>query len=75
MTAQGLTVADGQTYPLHPSTMAYEYVQAHPGRGLCIEVRRDLLADPFEPFAQMRISPEKVDRLAVPLAAALRRWW
>ena len=75
MAAQGLTVADGQTYPLHPSTMAYEYVQAHPGRGLCIEVRRDLLADPFEPFAQMRISPEKVDRLAVPLAAALRRWW
>ena len=75
MAAQGLTVADGKTYPLHPSTMAYEYVQAHPGRGLCIEVRRDLLADPFEPFAQMRISPEKVDRLAVPLAAALRRWW
>jgi predicted N-formylglutamate amidohydrolase len=75
MAAQGLTVANGTTYPLHPSTMAYEYVQAHPGLGLCIEVRRDLLADPFEPFAQMRISPEKVDRLAVPLAAALRRFY
>ena len=75
MAAQGLAVADGTTYPLHPSTMAYEYVMAHPGRGLCLEVRRDLLADPFEPFSQMRIAPAKVDRLAVPLAAALLRWW
>ncbi len=70
-----ITVADGVTYPLHPSTMAYAYALARPGRGLCIEVRRDLLADPFEPFAQMRIGVAKVSRLAVPLAAALLRWW
>jgi len=75
MAAIGLTVADGTTYPLHPSTMAFEYAMARPGRGLCIEVRRDLLADPFEPFAQMHIAPANVERLAVPLAAALRRWW
>ena len=75
MAAQDLTVADGATYPLHPSTLAFDHVMARPGRALCLEVRRDLLADPFEPFAQMRISPEKVARLAVPLAASLRSWW
>lgn len=71
----GLTVADGATYPLHPSTLAYDHVMARPGRALCVEVRRDLLADPWDPFAQMRIAPAKVERLAVPLAAALRCWW
>ncbi|MBA3453031.1 MAG: N-formylglutamate amidohydrolase [Deltaproteobacteria bacterium] len=75
MAALDLTVADGITYPLHPSTLAYDHVMARPGRTLCLEVRRDLLADPFEPFVQMRIPPAKVERLAVPLAAALLRWW
>jgi hypothetical protein len=70
-----LTVADGATYPLHPSTQAYDHVMALPGRALCVEVRRDLLADPFEPFAQMRIAPAKVDRLAGPMAQALRRFF
>jgi hypothetical protein len=75
LAADGLTVADSATYPLHPSTLAWGRVMAHPGRALCLEVRRDLLADPFEPFAQMRIAAASVDRLAVPLATALRHWW
>jgi hypothetical protein len=70
-----LTVADSVTYPLHSSTMAWDHVMARPGRTLCLEVRRDLLADPFDPFVQMTISDAKVQRIAVPLAAALRRWW
>ncbi|HEU5058663.1 MAG TPA: hypothetical protein VFU21_19150, partial [Kofleriaceae bacterium] len=70
-----IPVADSATYPLHPSTMAWEHVTARPGRALCLEVRRDLLADPFEPFREMRIGADKVARLAAPLAAALRRWW
>jgi len=70
-----LSLADSATYPLHPSTLAWSRVMAHPGRVLCLEVRRDLLADPFEPFAEMHIAPAKVDRLAGPLARALRRWW
>jgi hypothetical protein len=73
--AIGVGVADGSTYPLHPSTLAYDYVMARPGRGLCVEVRRDLLADPFDPFVQMKISAVKVDRLAGPFTSALRRWW
>ena len=75
MAGLDLSVADGTTYPLHPSTLAYQHVMARPGRVLCLEVRRDLLADPFEPFAQMKIAPAKVERLAVPLATALLRWW
>jgi len=75
MAMHDVEVAEGSTYPLHPSTLAYDHVMARPGRALCVEVRRDLLADPWEPFAQMRISPVKVERLAVPLADALRCWW
>ncbi|MSP16886.1 MAG: hypothetical protein EXR73_09795 [Myxococcales bacterium] len=68
-------VADGATYPLHPSTLAFHHVTARPGRVLCMEVRRDLLADPFEPFAEMTIGVAKVAHLAPPIARALRRWW
>jgi hypothetical protein len=68
-------VADSATYPLHPSTLAWDHVQARPGRALCVEVRRDLLADPFTPFAQMTIGAAKVDRLVGPFVNALRRWW
>lgn len=70
-----LAPADSATYPLHPSTMAWQHVQARPGRVLCLEVRRDLLADPFDPFVEMRIGAAKVAALAGPLAAALGRWW
>ncbi|HUR27359.1 MAG TPA: N-formylglutamate amidohydrolase, partial [Planctomycetota bacterium] len=73
--AIGIAVADSATYPMHPSTMAWEHVSRFPGRALCLEVRRDLLADPWEPFAQMTIGAPKVDRIARPLASALRRWW
>jgi hypothetical protein len=73
--ALSIPVALSATYPLHPSTLAWAHVMARPGRVLCLEVRRDLLADPFEPFAQMHIGPQHVARLAGPLVAALRRWW
>jgi len=71
----GLPVANSATYPLHPSTLAWARVQEHPGRAVCIEVRRDLLAAPFEPFAQMTIADAKVERLVPAFVAALRRWW
>lgn len=68
-------VAAGETYPLHHSTLAHGHVMRFPGRVLCLEVRRDLVADPFEPFVQMRISPQKVAKVAQPLARSLRAWW
>jgi predicted N-formylglutamate amidohydrolase len=72
---QGLTLAHSATYPLHPSTLAYDHVIARPGRALCVEVRRDLLADPFVPFAQMQIGVAKVARLVAPFSRAIQRWW
>jgi hypothetical protein len=71
----GYEVADSVTYPLHPSTLAFDHVMARPGRTLCVEFRRDLVADPFTPFEQMHIGLEKVSRLAGPLARALALWW
>jgi predicted N-formylglutamate amidohydrolase len=70
-----LAVADSATYPLHPSTLAWDHVMARPGRALCLEVRRDLLADPFVPFAQQTIGAGKLALLAAPIATALRAWW
>ena len=71
----GLAVANSATYPLHPSTLAWARVHERPGRAVCIEVRRDLLAEPFEPFAEMAIAHANVDRLAPAFVAALRRFW
>jgi hypothetical protein len=75
LAALGITAADSATYPLHPSTLAWDHVTRLPGRALCVEVRRDLLADPFEPFTEMRIDAFQVARIAVPVAEALRTWW
>ncbi|HET9625511.1 MAG TPA: N-formylglutamate amidohydrolase [Kofleriaceae bacterium] len=75
LAARGLAVADSATYPLHPSTLAHDRVRALPGRALCVEVRRDLLAEPFTPFAQMAIGGAKLERLAPAFAAAIRQWW
>jgi len=65
-------IGDNLTYPLHPVTMGHHHAVRWPGRVLCLEVRRDLLADPFVPLHPVEISPSKVERLAVPLARALR---
>lgn len=66
----------GRTYPLHPSTLAYHQAARFPGHTLCVEVRRDLLADPFTPFDEMRIGEDRVARVAGLLAEALEwGWW
>ena len=73
--AQGVEFSESATYPMHPSTLAFGHVTKWPGRVLCVEVRRDLLAEPWAPFAQMTISPVKVADHAGPLAAAIARWF
>lgn len=62
--ARGVGVADGETYPLHPSTCAWHHVHAHLGRVLCVEVRRDLLARPFVPFVELAVDPHAAEHLA-----------
>ncbi|HEX7840110.1 MAG TPA: N-formylglutamate amidohydrolase [Kofleriaceae bacterium] len=75
LAGRGITLADSATYPLHPSTLAWDHVMAHPRRALCVEVRRDLLAEPFAPFAEMQIGAAKLERLVAPFVRALQRWW
>ncbi len=66
----GITAAENASYHLHPATMAYRYSARYPGRVLCLEIARDLLADPFSPFEEMRISARKVVAMSAPIAAA-----
>lgn len=69
--AIGIRVAENRTYRLYPESTGHVHSVAHPGRVLCLEINRELLADPFTPFEQMRIGREKVARMAAPIAAAL----
>ena len=68
----GVTATQNVTYRLHPATMGYHYARAYPAQLLCIEMARDLLADPFVPFGESPISPDKVARMSAPVLAALR---
>lgn len=70
--AIGVSVEENGAYRLIPDTMGRIYAERHPGRLLCVEIRRDLLADPYDPFAEMNISAERALRMAGPLAAAYR---
>lgn len=73
--AIGMHLGDSHTYRLHPSTLGWEHALRHPGRVLCLEVRRDLFVERFEPFAPARIDPARTAQLAAPIVRSLRRWW
>ncbi len=63
--------AENATYRLHPATMGAHYALAYPNHVLSLEFRRDLLAEPFDPFVQMHVPMAKAMRLARPLALGL----
>jgi hypothetical protein len=67
----GFGTARNGAYSLHPSSMGHLHARRHPGRTLCIELRRDLLARQFTPFREMESDPVRTERLASSLAAAL----
>lgn len=69
----GWEVAENSTYTLHPASTGHRHARRWPGRVLCVEVRRDLLGDPWIPFEPSPIDAAAVARLAAPLAAALDR--
>ncbi len=69
--ASGIEAVLNATYRLHPETMGYLHSVTHPERVLCVEIRRDLLADPFTPFAESPIGPAKVERMTAPIVRAL----
>lgn len=67
----GIDVSENGTYRLHPSTMGYHHSATHADHVICIELSRALLADPFDPFVEMRIGANKVERMSKPIAQAL----
>lgn len=67
----GLEPGENETYRLHAGTEAHRHASRWPGQVLCMEIDRSLLADPFDPFREMRIAPDKVARMAAPIAGAL----
>lgn len=71
----GLEAAVSATYPLHPATLAFRHLARLEPRGICVEVRRDLLVERFAPFEEAVVSPAKVARIVAPLARAIRGAW
>lgn len=67
----GIEVGENATYRLHAETMGHHYSARYAGRVLCIEISRAMLAAPFSPFEEMRISPQKVERMSAPIVRAL----
>ena len=65
-----IEVARNVTYRLHRDTTGYLHAARYPERVTCVELNRELLADPFSPFEEMRIGRRKVERMAEPLASA-----
>ena len=69
----GVSPRRNATYRLHEGTTGYLHASRYSGRVLCLEINRELLADPFDPFSEMRIGEAKVRKMTLPLAAALLR--
>lgn len=69
--AADIEVQENVTYRAHAGSLGHRYGARYPGRVLCVELNRSLLADPFTPFEPMTIGVPNVERMAAPLEAAL----
>ncbi len=68
----GIHPTENATYRLHRETTGHRHSAQYPGRVLCVELNRELLADPFDPFSEMHIGEAKVQAMSAPLAAGLQ---
>ena len=67
----GYRVAQGESYKLHPATTGYSWAKKYKQKTVCIELRRDLLVEHFEPFSEMVIDIEKMGRIATAMAGGI----
>ncbi|ANM30717.1 hypothetical protein ABI59_15730 [Acidobacteria bacterium Mor1] len=67
----GVAAGQNGTYRLSPRSAGYRHAAARPDQVLCAELRRDLLAEPFDPFVEMTIGEGKAWRMALPLSGSL----
>ena len=65
--AQDIEITCDDPYPLHPAATGYHHCERYPHRILSMEIRRDLLAESFEPFAIWPVSPTKLAHMTDPL--------
>lgn len=65
----GYDIQENTPFVLHPATTTTVYAQLYPERVLVVEVSRARLAQTFNPFIEMAISPENAEATAKPLAA------
>ena len=65
----GIESHENDPFYLIPATAGWSYATKWPQRILTMELSREELAEPFNPFVEMHISPAKVERMTRPLAA------
>jgi hypothetical protein len=73
MASVGIPLSQGATYPLHPVTTGYHHARRHSGKTLCIEIRRDLLMNPYTPFSPMTAEKGRLSRFSIPIAATMAK--
>ena len=74
LVAEGLSLASGETYPFHPVTQAWRHAQRLPGRSLCAEVRRDLVTWWLDPFRQVDVNYQRMERLSEAFGRFFHAW-
>lgn len=70
----GIDISENDPFSLHPATTAHHHAQTWRGRVLTIEISREALAEPFDIFTLMTISPEKVKAMTEPLVQGFARF-
>ena len=70
LTDAGVETTASATYRLVPATLAHVHAVDHPGATACLEIRRDLLGDPWRPFEPSTVDAVAIARIARPIADA-----
>ncbi len=70
LTDAGVETTLSATYRLVPATLAHAHAVDHPGATACLEIRRDLLGDPWRPFEPSTVDARAIARFARPIADA-----
>lgn len=70
----GLEVVRNGSYRLLPGSQTFRQSARHPGRVLCLEVRRDRLVERYTALEPMTLDASSVERVARPIASAIDGW-
>lgn len=68
----GYQIGENASYALHPATWGARFATRYRGRTLALEVRRDLLGEPWQPFSPSTVAEAAIARTGQALARAVR---